>query len=117
MSDLYTLPVRTLAGKDTDLSAYKGHVLLIVNTASQCGFTPHYAGLETLYRQYKDQGLVVLGFPCNQFGAQEPGSAADIAAFCEKNYPKNHSCDNCNSFYLRISKTFFPPKNLQFRGL
>ena len=86
MSDLYTLPVRTLAGKDTDLSAYKGHVLLIVNTASQCGFTPHYAGLETLYRQYKDQGLVVLGFPCNQFGAQEPGSAADIAAFCEKNY-------------------------------
>ena len=86
MSDLYTLPVRTLAGKDTDLSAYKGHVLLIVNTASQCGFTPHYAGLESLYRQYKDQGLVVLGFPCNQFGAQEPGSAADIAAFCEKNY-------------------------------
>ena len=86
MSDLYTLPVRTLAGEDTDLSAYKGHVLLIVNTASQCGFTPHYAGLETLYRQYKDQGLVVLGFPCNQFGAQEPGSAADIAAFCEKNY-------------------------------
>ena len=86
MSDLYTLPVRTLAGKDTDLSAYKGHVLLIVNTASQCGFTPHYAGLETLHRQYKDQGLVVLGFPCNQFGAQEPGSAADIAAFCEKNY-------------------------------
>jgi glutathione peroxidase len=86
MSDLYSLPVRTLAGKDTDLSAYKGHVLLIVNTASQCGFTPHYAGLETLYRQHKDQGLVVLGFPCNQFGAQEPGSAADIAAFCEKNY-------------------------------
>lgn len=86
MSDLYAVPVRTLTGADADLSAYKGHVLLIVNTASQCGFTPHYAGLETLYRQYKDQGLVVLGFPCNQFGAQEPGSAADIAAFCEKNY-------------------------------
>ena len=85
MSDLYTLPVRTLAGKDTDLSAYKGHVLLIVNTASQCGFTPHYAGLETLYRQYKDQGLVVLGFPCNQFGAQEPGSAADIAVLRVRN--------------------------------
>jgi glutathione peroxidase len=86
MSDLYTLPVRTLAGKDTDLSAYKGHVLLIVNTASQCGFTPHYAGLETLYRQYKDQGLVVLGFPCNQFGAQEPGKAAEIASFCSMTF-------------------------------
>ena len=86
MSDLYSLPVRTLAGKDTDLSAYKGHVLLIVNTASQCGFTPHYAGLETLYRQYKDQGLVVLGFPCNQFGGQEPGTAQEIQSFCETNY-------------------------------
>ena len=86
MSDLYAVPVRTLAGESTDLSAYKGQVLLIVNTASQCGFTPHYAGLEELYRKYKDQGLVVMGFPCNQFGGQEPGSAADIATFCEKNY-------------------------------
>ena len=86
MSDLYSVPVRTLAGETTDLSAFKGHVLLIVNTASQCGFTPHYAGLEELYRKYKDQGLVVLGFPCNQFGGQEPGSAAEIASFCEKNY-------------------------------
>ena len=74
MSDLYTLPVRTLAGKDTDLSAYKGHVLLIVNTASQCGFTPHYAGLETLYRQYKDQGLVVLGFPATNLGHKNPAA-------------------------------------------
>ncbi len=86
MSDLYAVPVRTLAGESTDLSAYKDLVLLIVNTASQCGFTPHYAGLEELYRKYKDQGLVVLGFPCNQFGGQEPGSSTEIAAFCEKNY-------------------------------
>ena len=68
------------------LSDFRGSVLLIVNTASQCGFTPQYAGLEKLYRSYKDRGLVVLGFPCNQFGAQEPGSAASIGAFCEKNY-------------------------------
>ena len=68
------------------LADFRGSVLLIVNVASQCGFTPQYAGLEKLYRSYKDRGLVVLGFPCNQFGAQEPGSAAAIGAFCEKNY-------------------------------
>ncbi|MFM8467020.1 MAG: glutathione peroxidase [Oxalobacteraceae bacterium] len=86
MSSLYDLPVTTLAGESTDLSAYRGKVLLIVNTASQCGFTPQYAGLEDLYRKYKDRGFAVLGFPCNQFGAQEPGSEAEIASFCEKNY-------------------------------
>ena len=86
MSSLYDIPVTTLAGETTDLSAYRGKVLLIVNTASHCGFTPQYAGLEALYRQYKDKGFAVLGFPCNQFGAQEPGSEADIASFCEKNY-------------------------------
>ena len=86
MSSLYDISVTTLAGESTDLSAYRGKVLLIVNTASQCGFTPQYAGLEDLYRKYKDQGFAVLGFPCNQFGAQEPGSEADIASFCEKNY-------------------------------
>jgi len=68
------------------MADYRGKVLLIVNTASQCGFTPQYAGLEKLYRSYKDRGLVVLGFPCNQFGAQEPGSSAEIGVFCEKNY-------------------------------
>ena len=86
MSSLYDIPVTTLAGETTDLSAYRGKVLLIVNTASQCGFTPQYAGLEALYRQYKDKGFAVLGIPCNQFGGQEPGSEADIASFCEKNY-------------------------------
>jgi len=73
-------------GQPKKLSDYRGSVLLIVNTASQCGFTPQYAGLEKLYRTYKERGLVVLGFPCNQFGAQEPGSAGEIEAFCEKNY-------------------------------
>jgi len=86
MSSLYDIRVTTLAGETTDLSAYRGKVLLIVNTASQCGFTPQYAGLEDLYRKYKDRGFAVLGFPCNQFGAQEPGNDADIANFCEKNY-------------------------------
>jgi glutathione peroxidase len=68
------------------MADYRNKVLLIVNTASRCGFTPQYAGLETLYRKYKDQGFVVLGFPCNQFGAQEPGEGVQIAEFCEKNY-------------------------------
>ena len=86
MSSLYEIPVTTLAGEATDLSGFRGQVLLIVNTASQCGFTPQYAGLESLYRKYKDRGFAVLGFPCNQFGAQEPGTAEEIGAFCEKNY-------------------------------
>jgi len=79
-------PASTSDASPTKLADYRGRVLLIVNTASQCGFTPQYAGLEKLYRLYKDRGLVVLGFPCNQFGAQEPGSAATIGAFCEKSY-------------------------------
>lgn len=73
-------------GTPTDLSAYAGQVLLIVNTASQCGFTPQYTGLEALYRKFKDRGFAVLAFPCNQFGAQEPGDAAEIANFCTVNY-------------------------------
>ncbi len=76
----------TLQGQTQSLAEYAGKVLLIVNTASQCGFTPQYAGLEALYQKYKDRGLVILGFPCNQFGAQEPGSATEIGAFCQKNY-------------------------------
>jgi len=83
---VFDFEAETLDGKPKKLADYRGKVLLIVNTASQCGFTPQYAGLEKLYRAYKDRGLVVLGFPCNQFGGQEPGSAEAIGAFCEKNY-------------------------------
>ena len=83
---VYDFSALSVDGREVPLKQYKGNVLLIVNTASQCGFTPQYAGLETLYAQYKDRGLVVLGFPCNQFGAQEPGTEAEIAQFCEMNY-------------------------------
>jgi len=75
-----------ISGTPVDLAQYKGQVLLIVNTASKCGFTPQYKGLETVYQQFKDKGAVVLGFPCNQFGGQEPGAEEEIGAFCEKNY-------------------------------
>lgn len=83
---IYEFSAETLEGRPASLVEFKGKVLLIVNTASQCGFTPQYAGLETLYRTYKERGLEVLGFPCNQFGTQEPGTAAEIGAFCERNY-------------------------------
>ncbi len=76
----------SLAGAPVDLAQYKGQVVLIVNTASKCGFTPQYKGLEQVYQQFKDRGAVVLGFPCNQFGAQEPGTADEIGSFCEKNF-------------------------------
>lgn len=76
----------TLDGRPISLAEFRGKVMLIVNTASLCGCTPQYAGLQKLYQTYKDRGLAVLGFPCNQFGAQEPGSAAEIGVFCEKNY-------------------------------
>jgi len=83
---IYSFKTRTLDGKDLDLAAFKGKVLLIVNTASRCGFTPQYAGLEKLHRDYRDLGLAVLGFPCNQFGGQEPGGALEIGAFCQQHY-------------------------------
>jgi glutathione peroxidase len=86
MTKLTDLPVRLADGTTGDLSAYAGKVLLIVNTASKCGFTPQYEGLEELYRDYKDRGFEVLAFPCNQFGAQEPGDAAEIANFCSLTY-------------------------------
>jgi len=78
--------MKSLAGETVDLQKYKGKVILIVNTASKCGLTPHYAKLQAVYEKYKDQGLVVLGFPCNQFGKQEPGTAKEISEFCTKNY-------------------------------
>jgi glutathione peroxidase len=83
---IYDFSAQLLDGQDVSLGAFRGRVLLIVNTASKCGFTPQYGGLEQLYRAGKERGLAVLGFPCNQFGAQEPGSAEEIGAFCQKNY-------------------------------
>lgn len=83
---VYNFSARLLDGNEICLDRFQGRVLLIVNTASQCGFTPQYAGLESLYRAYKDRGFEVLGFPSNQFGRQEPGTAREIDAFCSKNY-------------------------------
>jgi glutathione peroxidase len=83
---LYEISAELLDGRTIRLADFKGTVLLIVNTASQCGFTPQYAALEELYRAKKDRGFAVLGFPCNQFGAQEPGSSEEIAGFCEGKY-------------------------------
>lgn len=86
---VYDFKAKSLDGKEIDLARYKGDVLLIVNTASRCGFTKQYQGLEQLHEKYKDRGLRVLGFPCNQFGGQEPGDASEIAGFCQKNYGVN----------------------------
>jgi glutathione peroxidase len=86
MGSVYDYKAKSLDGREVPLSDYQGKVMLIVNTASECGFTPQYAGLEALYKEYQDKGLTILGFPCNQFGRQEPGNAAEIGAFCERNY-------------------------------
>ncbi|MGH2783249.1 MAG: glutathione peroxidase [Acidimicrobiia bacterium] len=83
---IYDAPVRALDGGPADLAEYQGKALLIVNVASQCGLTPQYAGLQQLHKEYGGRGFEVLGFPCNQFGAQEPGGAGEIAQFCETNY-------------------------------
>ncbi len=83
---VYAFSAQTLDGKDRSLAEFTGQVLAIVNVASKCGFTPQYEGLEALYQTYKDRGFSVLGFPCNQFGAQEPGDAAEIANFCSLTY-------------------------------
>lgn len=83
---VYEYSAKTLDGEDKSLSDFTGQVLVIVNVASKCGFTPQYEGLEALYRTYKHRGFSVLGFPCNQFGAQEPGDAAEIASFCSLTY-------------------------------
>jgi glutathione peroxidase len=86
MTGLYDIEVTTIEGRAKKISDYAGKALLIVNVASKCGFTPQYAGLERLYRKYADKGLEVLGFPCNQFGHQEPGAEEEIAKFCSLNY-------------------------------
>ena len=106
----YTFP--SLTDQPTALCQYEGKVLLVVNTASECGYTPQYQGLEALYRRYRDKGLVVLGFPANDFGAQEPGSNGEIAKFCELNYGVSFpmfaksgvSAGNANPFYASLAK-------------
>lgn len=85
-TSLYEIPVQTIERETTDLRRYQGQVLLIVNVASKCGFTPQYEGLEALYRHYQDKGFTVLGFPCDQFGHQEPGNEQEIKAFCKLTY-------------------------------
>ena len=86
MGNFYDLKATSLQGKELTMDRYRGKVVLVVNTASKCGFTPQYEGLQRLHETYKDQGLVVLGFPCNQFGKQEPGTSDDIGEFCRINY-------------------------------
>lgn len=83
---LYDIPLKDIDGQPVSMEEYRGKVLLIVNVASKCGFTPQYAGLEALYQKYKDQGFTVLGFPCNQFGRQEPGTNEEIKQFCSTKY-------------------------------
>ena len=85
-TSLYRFSAKTLAGEQLSLDRFQGKVILVVNTASKCGFTPQYEGLETLYQKYNEQGLEILGFPCNQFGGQEPGTADEIQHFCQMNY-------------------------------
>lgn len=86
MKTLYGIPARTIDGEDIDLARYRGHVLLIVNVASKCGYTPQYKDLQTLYSQYRERGLRILAFPCNDFLGQEPGAEADIRQFCQTRY-------------------------------
>jgi glutathione peroxidase len=86
MSEIYDFSARAADGSEVPLAAYRGQVMLIVNTASKCGFTPQYAGLETLYKEFHDKGLAVLGFPCDQFAHQEPGDDAEIQNFCTTQY-------------------------------
>ena len=86
MTDVLSVPVKLADGRETTLNEYKGKVVLVVNVASKCGLTPQYEGLENLYRTYRDQGLVVLGFPANNFAGQEPGSNQEVAEFCRSTY-------------------------------
>jgi len=110
--------VKTIAGKEVDLSKYQGKVVLIVNTASQCGLTPQYEGLEALHEKYGKEGLSVLGFPCNQFGAQEPGTEEEIVKFCETNYKVKFDMfakvdvngDKADPLYKLLTATDVKPK-------
>jgi glutathione peroxidase len=112
-ASIYDFSTNSLEGKTIDFSGFKDKVILIVNTASQCGFTSQYRGLQDLYNRFQDRGLVVFGFPCNQFGAQEPGNAAEIQSFCETRYgvsfPLSEKIDvnggNAHPIYKFLTKT------------
>lgn len=110
MASLYEIPLSTLSDQPTSLTSHRGQVLLIVNVASKCGFTPQYTGLESLYQRYKDRGLAVLGFPANDFAAQEPGTNHEIAQFCSVDYPVSFP------IFGKISVTG-PGKNPLYREL
>ena len=110
--------METLDGKKVALDTYSGKVILVVNVASECGLTPQYEGLQELYEKYKDKGLVILGFPCNQFGSQEPGTAAEIKSFCTKNYGVTFDMfakvdvngDNAAPFFKHLTSLETKPK-------
>ena len=112
MGTIFDISADSLTGAPVDLRQYQGQVLLIVNTASKCGFTPQYKGLEQVYQQFKDKGVTVLGFPCNQFGAQEPGQADEIGAFCEKDYGVTFplfakidvNCEHAHPLFVKLKK-------------
>lgn len=113
MTTVFDFSAASLAGQPVNLAQYQDKVLLIVNTASACGFTPQYAGLEKLYKRFHGQGFEVLGFPCNQFGAQEPGSHEEIGAFCEQNFGVTFPLfakvdvngDNAHPLFQHLKKT------------
>lgn len=112
MTDLYSVPLTLNDGTETDFRRFRGQVVLVVNVASQCGFTPQYAGLQALHNKFEDEGFTVLGVPCNQFAGQEPGSDADIAEFCDRNFgvtfPLTAKADvrgkNQHPLYARLTK-------------
>jgi glutathione peroxidase len=111
--NFYQFNAKTLQGKEVSMKSYEGKVVLVVNVASKCGFTPQYEGLETLYKKYNSKGLVILGFPCNQFAGQEPGNAEEIAKFCSLTYGVNFPMfakievngDNADPLYKYLKKS------------
>jgi len=123
-SNFYQFKATSLQGKEINTESYKGKVILVLNTASKCGFTPQYEGLEKLYKEYKDKGLVILGFPCNQFGNQEPGTEKEISEGCLRNYgvsfpmfsKVNVNGENTHPIfkYLKNELKGFPGRNIKW---